>query len=86
METMLTLMPDTDLIEAFCDSQDRILQHSRIDPAPRSRSARPWDFALQLGECKRHDFRREVSIADGDHNVLLSVGQVGHWDTGLIRG
>ena len=34
METTLTLMPDTELIEAFCDNQDRILQHRRIDPAP----------------------------------------------------
>ena len=34
METTLSLMPDAELIEAFCDSQDRILQHSRIDPAP----------------------------------------------------
>jgi hypothetical protein len=34
METTLTLMPDADLIEAFCENQDRILQHSRVDPAP----------------------------------------------------
>lgn len=34
METTLTLMPDTELIEAFCENQDRILQHSRVDPAP----------------------------------------------------
>ncbi len=34
METTLTLMPDTELLEAFCDNQDRILQHNRVDPAP----------------------------------------------------
>jgi hypothetical protein len=34
METTLSLMPDAELIEAFCDGQDRILQHSHIDPAP----------------------------------------------------
>jgi hypothetical protein len=39
MEATLTLMPDTELLEAFCDNQDRILQHSRIDPpAPEPRS------------------------------------------------
>ena len=41
METTLTLMPDTDLIEAFCDSQDRILQHSRIDPEPPEPRSQP---------------------------------------------
>jgi len=48
IETTLSLMPDAELTEVFCDSQDRILQHSRIDPEPpepRSqplREARPW--------------------------------------------
>ncbi len=31
MQTTLTLMPDTELIEAFCENQDRILLHTRID-------------------------------------------------------
>ena len=34
METMLTLMPDADLIEAFCENQDRILRHGGVDAAP----------------------------------------------------
>ena len=34
IDTTLTLMPDADLMEAFCENQDRILQHTRIDPAP----------------------------------------------------
>jgi hypothetical protein len=42
METTLTLMPDADLIEAFCDKQDRILQHSHIDPAPPEPHSPPF--------------------------------------------
>ena len=34
MQATLTLMPDTELMEAFCDGQDRILQHSRVNPPP----------------------------------------------------
>lgn len=34
METTLMLLPDTELIEAFCDNQDRILQHSQIETPP----------------------------------------------------
>ncbi|MEO8100296.1 MAG: hypothetical protein ABI811_21530 [Acidobacteriota bacterium] len=34
METTLTLMPDTELMEAFCDNQDRILLHTQIKPEP----------------------------------------------------
>jgi hypothetical protein len=37
----LTLLPDTELMEAFCDNQDRILQHSRIDPALPEPSSPP---------------------------------------------
>ena len=34
MQTTLLLMPDTELLEAFCENQERILEHSRIDPPP----------------------------------------------------
>ncbi len=34
MQTTLMLMPDTELLEAFCENQEPILEHSRIDPPP----------------------------------------------------
>jgi hypothetical protein len=34
VQTTLMLMPDTELLEAFCDNQEAILKHSRVDPAP----------------------------------------------------
>jgi len=34
-------MPDAELTEVFCDSQDRILQHSRIDPEPPEPRSQP---------------------------------------------
>ena len=30
----LTLLPDTELIEAFCDGHDKTMEHRRITPAP----------------------------------------------------
>ena len=40
MQTRLTLLPDTDLVEAFCDSHDKTMEHRRIEavtepPSPR---------------------------------------------------
>lgn len=35
------LRPDTDLIEAFCDSHQKTMQHRRIDPAPPEPSSPP---------------------------------------------
>jgi len=46
-------MPDTELMEAFCDNQYRILQHSRIDsPPPEPQSpllAEPSRRCVALG-------------------------------------
>src|SRR5580704_14327021 len=30
----LNLLPDTDLLEAFCDSHDKTMEHRRVTPAP----------------------------------------------------
>jgi hypothetical protein len=40
VQTTLTLMPDTELVEAFCDNHDKTMEHRRIDavvepPSPR---------------------------------------------------
>ena len=34
MKTVLPLMPDTDLLESFCDNHQQTLEHRRVDPAP----------------------------------------------------
>jgi len=34
INTTLTLAPDTELMEAFCDSHAKTMEHRRIDPAP----------------------------------------------------
>jgi hypothetical protein len=47
MQTTLTLMPDTELMEAFCDNQDRILQHSRIDTPPAEPHSPPAPTTLR---------------------------------------
>jgi hypothetical protein len=47
METTLTLMPDTELLEAFCDSQDRILLHTRIDTPAAEPHSPPLSDARQ---------------------------------------
>jgi hypothetical protein len=36
----LTLLPDTDLIEAFCDGHDKTMEHRRVTPAPEAPSPR----------------------------------------------
>jgi hypothetical protein len=30
----LTLLPDTDLIEAFCDGHEKTMEHRAVQPAP----------------------------------------------------
>lgn len=32
VQAPLTLMPDTDLVEAFCDSHDKTMEHRRVEP------------------------------------------------------
>jgi hypothetical protein len=32
--TTLGLLPDTELIESFCDGHDKTMEHRRIEPAP----------------------------------------------------
>jgi hypothetical protein len=34
VRTKLNLMPDTELLEAFCDSQEKTMAHRQIEPAP----------------------------------------------------
>jgi hypothetical protein len=34
VKTVLDLLPDTELLEGFCDAQDQTLEHRRITPAP----------------------------------------------------
>jgi hypothetical protein len=36
----LRLLPDTELMEAFCDSHDRTMEHRRVPPAPEPPSPR----------------------------------------------
>ena len=36
----LTLMPDTELVEAFCDGHDRTMTHRVVQPAPEPPSPR----------------------------------------------
>ncbi len=31
-KTMLNLLPDTELLEAFCDAHDKTMEHRRITP------------------------------------------------------
>lgn len=33
-KTVLTLLPDTELLEAFCDSHQQTLEHRNVEPAP----------------------------------------------------
>jgi len=40
--TLLPLMADTELLEAFCDNHQLTLEHRKVDPAPRSHPVRPW--------------------------------------------
>jgi len=34
VRTVLSLLPDTELLESFCDSHDKTMEHRRITPAP----------------------------------------------------
>jgi hypothetical protein len=34
VKTALVLTPDTELVEAFCDSHEKTMEHRRIDPPP----------------------------------------------------
>jgi hypothetical protein len=34
IRTTLNLQPDTELLEAFCDSHEKTMEHRRITPAP----------------------------------------------------
>jgi hypothetical protein len=34
VRTMLSLLPDTELLESFCDSHDKTMEHRRITPPP----------------------------------------------------
>ena len=40
VQTSLTLMPDTELVEAFCDNHDKTMEHRRIDPVTEPPSPR----------------------------------------------
>ena len=40
VQTSLTLMPDTELVEAFCDNHDKTMEHRRIDAAVEPPSPR----------------------------------------------
>ena len=40
VQAQLTLLPDTELVEAFCDNHDKTMEHRRIEavtepPSPR---------------------------------------------------
>jgi hypothetical protein len=39
-QAALTLMPDTELVEAFCDNHDKTMEHRRIDPVTEPSSPR----------------------------------------------
>jgi len=34
VNTRLILLPDTQLLEGFCDNHDKTMEHRRIDPPP----------------------------------------------------
>jgi hypothetical protein len=34
VRTVLSLLPDTELLESFCDSHDKTMEHRRITPPP----------------------------------------------------
>ena len=40
VQTSLTLMPDTELVEAFCDNHDKTMEHRRIEPVTEPPSPR----------------------------------------------
>jgi hypothetical protein len=40
VQTSLTLLPDTELVEAFCDNHDKTMEHRRIEPVTEPPSPR----------------------------------------------
>jgi len=40
VQTQLTLLPDTELVEAFCDNHDKTMEHRKIDPVTEPSSPR----------------------------------------------
>jgi hypothetical protein len=40
VQTRLTLLPDTELVEAFCDGHDKTMEHRRIEPVTEPPSPR----------------------------------------------
>lgn len=40
VQTQLTLLPDTELVEAFCDNHDKTMEHRRVDPVTEPSSPR----------------------------------------------
>ncbi len=40
VQTSLTLLPDTELVEAFCDSHDKTMEHRRVEPVTEPPSPR----------------------------------------------
>lgn len=40
VQTSLTLLPDTELVEAFCDNHDKTMEHRRIEPMTEPPSPR----------------------------------------------